>query len=173
MKKWLIILISAVLFLILIISLYFHSLTSVRIESVKVDKLRDISLQGFTLAGEIDLFNGGLLPVKVSKISYEVVLESTGEQLARADIKGGWIAPRKIERYGFETTIYWKATKDVILNLLREGRTYAQIRGVAYVGGMEIPFMREVDLEEYLKQFVQEKLGKVVGAVIDIAKKYI
>jgi len=168
---------AVILFLLILVVLYIISLSRVKLEGVGINKLDEISLEGFTLSGDVRLYNGGLLPVKVKSISYEVTLESTGEQIAKADIAGRWISPKNSAKYEFETKIYWKATKDMILNILKERKTKAQIKGTVYVGWLDIEFMKEIDLEEYLKQFAKEKLGETVkaavGTIAGAVKKYI
>ena len=173
MRLWLKITIGVVLFLLLLGGVYLYSLSKVDVKKVNIKKLEDVSLQGFTLSGYVELYNGGFLPVKVDKIHYEVFLEADYRKIAEADIEGEWIMPKNSVKHNFETRIYWKTTAEMIINLIQKGATYAQIKGTAYIGGLEIDFVKRVDLEEYLKQFISEKAKSVVGKVVEVVREFI
>ena len=173
MRLWLKITIGIAAGLLLLIGLYLYSLSEVSLKSLSVNKLEDISLKGFTLSGNVELYNGGVLPVKVDHVHYEVILESDNRQLAQGNIKGKWILPKSSSEHRFETKIYWETTAEMIMHLLERGDTYIQIRGSAYIGGLKIQFMKRVNIEEYLKQFAKEKVGEVVGKVVDVVRQFI
>ncbi len=155
--------------------LYVYSLSQVEVREVTINELQDISLSGFTLGGNIKLYNGGLLPVGVDHITYEIVLESSGNQLTGGYIQGKTISPKQIANFPFSKKINWIPTSQVAWGLITPGETYAKISGNVYVADLKfvdfkIPFETRVDLERYIRQFAKRKIEQAVDTITDTTK---
>ena len=72
-KAFLGIIFLVILGILLFSGLYVYSLSKVEIRAVGVNQLQDISLSGFTLGGDIDVYNGGLLTVSVDHVTYNML----------------------------------------------------------------------------------------------------
>lgn len=160
-----------VLLLLILAGLYVYSAYKVSVKDVRVNSLKEISTSGFTLGGEIDLYNGGVLPVRIDHITYTVVLEQGNKTLANGTIEGRNIAAGKIASFPFANKINWVPTLDVAIGLITPGKTYAKVSGTAYmdlkITQVKIPFETRIDLEEYIKQFAKEKLQGLIGDLFD------
>ena len=76
MKIWKGLILFAVVVTLILGASYVYTLSKIELRSVNVNNLQDISLSGFTLGGNIMLYNGGIIPVGINHISYEVALEN-------------------------------------------------------------------------------------------------
>jgi len=160
-----------VLALILMV-LYVYSLSQVDVERITINELQDISLTGFTLGGDIYLYNGGIIPVWIDHIDYKIILESSGNELTSGYIKGTMIPPRKTVNFPFSKKINWIPSAEVAWGLITPGKTYAKIFGTVYVADLKfidfkIPFEKKVDLEVYIRQFAKTKFEETVDKVTD------
>lgn len=161
---------------LLFAGLHVYSLSEIEIKAVGVNQLQDISLSGFSLGGDIDVHNGGLLTIGVNHITYEVILESSGKQLASGLIEGKPVPPKETVSFPFSNKINWVPTAEVAWNLLTPGKTYAKISGsvsVIDLGFVEfkLRFEERVDLEPYIKQFAkQPEVDKVKDTVSKIGE---
>lgn len=68
--------------------LYIYSLSKIEVRSVNLDNIGDISMSGFTLNGYVEVYNGGLIPVHIDHVEYDVTLEKTGDILADGNVQG-------------------------------------------------------------------------------------
>lgn len=164
------ILISIFVILIILGGLYVYSLSQVKIQGVTINDLQDISVSGFTLGGDIVLYNGGILPVGVDHISYDVILEDSGNKLANGNIDGKLISPKQTTNFPFSNKINWVPTSEVAWGLITPGRTYAKVKGIIYVADLKvidfkIPFEVRLDLEQYIRQFAQRKIEEAIDKV--------
>ncbi len=175
-KAFLGIIFLVILGILLFSGLYVYSLSKVEIRAVGVNQLQDISLSGFTLGGDIDVYNGGLLTVSVDHVTYKVVLESSGKQLASGFIEGKSVPPKETVSFPFSNKINWVPTPEVAWNLITPGKTYAKISGsvsVVDLGFVEfkLRFEERVDLEQYIGQFAKQKAEGAVDKVKDTVSK--
>jgi len=164
------------LIIIIIISLYIHTLTRVELKDVTINPPTNISEQGFTLGGNIDLYNGGMLPVNIKGINYTVTLEFSGATLLSGTIEGKKLVVKNITSFPFSNQIQWQPSIELAIRLLVPGGTYARIQGTISVVELgpinfNIPFEQRIDLEQYVQQFVQQQdteellKEKIEGAV--------
>lgn len=166
MKVWKIALI-AVIALAVIISLYIHAVYNVKLENVQVNDLQDVSLKGFVVGGDISVHNGGLLPVGVDKIDYQIILEDSGKELANGAVKGTLIMPQKTANFSFSNSINWVPTAEIAVNMVTGGNTYVKISGEVTVIDwsflvIKLPFEKTVDLKPYITQFAKQKVREIV-----------
>ena len=134
--------------------------------------MQDISFSGFTLGGNIELFNGGILPLGVDHINYRVILENSGNELASSYIDGKIISPQQTENFPFSTKINWVPTSELAWGLITPGETYAKIEGRISLADLKIidfkiPFEKRVNLELYIRQFAKKKIEQAVDKVTD------
>ena len=156
--------------------LYIYSVSQVRVLNVNVNQLQDVSLKGFTLGGNVEIYNGGIIPVGISHLSYDVILENTGDELANGWINGRTISPGETIDYPLSTTINWVPSSQVALGLLSPGETYAQINGevkILDLGFVDIslPFSDRINIEDYIRQFVKTKIQQVAQKVVTATKR--
>ncbi len=187
-KRGLLIALLSILGILIILGgLYIYSLSKIELQKVTVNELQNINLSGFTFGGNIKLYNGGVLPVGVKKITYKITLENSGNELGSGYIEGKTISAKQTADFPFSQEINWAPTSEVALGLITPGQTFAKVEGTVYVADLKItefkvPFEMRVDLEQYIKQFaetkIQESLNKyginitnVTGKLSDILGK--
>jgi len=155
--------------------LYVYSLSQVRVVNVGINQLQNIGLSGFTLGGDIDIYNGGIVPVGINHLDYFVTLENNGRELASGRIDGGKIPQKRIVSYPVSTRISWVPTSQVALGLITPGATYAKVAGTVYVADLKVidfkvPFSTRVNIEQYIRQFAKAKIQQATQKVIDTTK---
>ena len=160
MKTWKILLFIA-LFLVLMFVGYVYTLQNIKITDVSVYKLTEISTEGFTLTGHVEVHNGGIFPVGVDDITYNVLV---GDRLlADGIVEGAYVMPGKSAKFALRNRVQWQPTAEAALQLLEPGDTYAQVRGTVMVNllgyKVRLPFVKEFNIEEYLRAFVVEKVA--------------
>jgi hypothetical protein len=173
------IIVSVVILLVLIlVGLYVYSISKISVENVRVNSLKEVSTSGFTLSGDIDLYNGGVLPVGIDHIIYTVVLEQGNKTLASGTIDGRTIPAGKVASFPFTNKISWVPTLDVAIGLITPGKTYAKVSGTVYVADLKVaefkvPFEARIDLEEYIKQFAKENVQGLIDKAIDAVGNFL
>jgi hypothetical protein len=155
MKLWQKTLFAVISLIAVYALLYYYSLSQVQITAVDIGGIQEISLDGFSINGSVELKNAGIMPVSMDHIEYNVVLQATNQTLAKGYIEGGSLSPRESVRFPLQNNVSWAPTLDVALRLFDEGDSYVLVKGTAYIGpGMKLPFEQRVNLEAYLKQFL-------------------
>lgn len=154
--------------------IYVYSLSKVEVRSINFNNLGDISLSGFTLNGYVEVYNGGLIPIGIDHIQYDVILEKTGDRLANGYVQGATISPGKIEQFHITNRINWIPTAEMAVDLLNPGGTYIKISGNVYIVNLQIiefkmPFQQRFDIKQYISQFITN----TVQQVVDTGKKII
>jgi len=144
--------------LLLIIGVYIFSLTQVKLGGLDIDQIQDVDLEGFTLEGDLNVYNGGIVPISISYVEYNVTLE--GVELAKGEVDGAKVRPKETISFPISSRISWAPTTDAALGLLEPGDTYVLLSGRAHIGFLSIPFSKEVNIEGYVRQFV---VGKIKG----------
>lgn len=131
--------------------LYVYSLSKIEIRSVNF-KLQDINSSEFTLGGNIEVYNGGIIPIGIDRITNDVILEADGSQLARGDIQGTMISPGSTISYPIFAKITWVPSEELARSLIIRENIYARVSGKVD----KVPFQTRVDIAQYLKQFIEE-----------------
>jgi LEA14-like dessication related protein len=166
------ILIFVLIILIIYAGLWIYSLSKIEVKNVNIDSLQDLSLTGFTLGGNLEIYNDGIVPVTIDHINYAVTLESSGKELTRGNIIGKKIPAKKTVEFPFSNQINWIPTAEVAIGLITPGQTYAKMEGTVYVADLQvvefkIPFEKRLDLEPYIKQFVKNKVEETINNVVN------
>jgi hypothetical protein len=155
--------------------LYAYSLSKVKVIDVSINSLENVNPNGFTLGGDISVYNGGTLKADVSKIIYSVVLDKTGDQIASGLIEGRKIASKETANFSFSNRINWTPAADLALDIITGGNSNATLKGSAYVADLgfvelKAPFEKKIDLEAYIRQFVNSKIAEQAGNATTIEK---
>lgn len=148
--------------------LYVYSLSKIDVIDVRISNLENVNSKGFTLKGEIDVYNAGALKADISKVTYAVVLDETNAQLASGLIEGRKISSKETANFAFSTRINWTPSVELAADLLEPGSSYATLSGNVYLADLgfvelKVPFEKKIDLHEYIERFVNEKIAEVTG----------
>ncbi len=154
--------------------LYVYSLSKIEVRSVNFNNIGDIGSSGFTLNGYVEVYNGGLIPVGIDYIQYNVVLEKTRNILVDGHIQGNTISPGATVKFPVTNRINWVPTTEMAMDLLNPGDTYIIVSGNVNVANLQIiefkiPFQQRINIEQYIRQFVTN----VVQQAIDTGTKII
>jgi len=148
--------------------LHAYSLSKVDVIDVRINSLDNVNSKGFTLGGEIDVFNGGMVKADISKITYTIILDETKTQLASGLIDGRKISSKETANFSFSSRISWTPTGELASDLLEPGNSYATLSGNVYLADLgfielKVPFEKKIDLHEYIEQFVNDKIAETLG----------
>ncbi|MFC1752583.1 hypothetical protein ACFL96_04220 [Thermoproteota archaeon] len=176
MKPRNIILISigvVVLIILAYLGLYMYSLSQVELRNLVLDEI-EMQETGFSLSGEIEMYNGGLVTIGINWLNYTVHLESTGDLLGKGHLTGTDIKPKQGKNYPFSTDIEWVPSADLAKQLIEPGQANIIVKGNVSVSLLDkrIPFEKKVDIKPFLMKFAVEQaadlIGKAIGALSDI-----
>lgn len=159
--------------LLLFGGIYVYSLSKIEVRSINLNNIGDISLSGFTLNGHVDVYNGGLIPVGIDHVQYDVILEKTGDRLASGYIQGTIISPGTTVQLPITNKIDWTPTVEMAVDLLNQGDTYIKVSGNVYVANLQIiefkiPFQQRINIEQYIRQFIVSTVQQVVDTGVKI-----
>jgi len=155
MKKIIILVIIILVLIGLYLGVYAYSLSKVEIKEIKINKLEEISSSEFTINGYCEVYNNGIIPVKVSHVEYIISLDKNNHTLATGFVQGGKIPPKESVKYPISNKVEWIPTSELLLEIITPGDTYATISGEVYVVfNIILPFTEKINLEEYIKQFI-------------------
>jgi len=174
LKAVLVLVFALVLCVGLYLGLYAYSASKVEVRDIRVGSLGNITLGGFELLGDVELYNGGVIPVSVERIDYTLTLEEDGTELARGVIYGGDIPAKGSVDYAFSTHVSWMPSAQLAASLLSGEGTYARLQGTARLKrvwfiDVSVPFEYRIDLGAYLKQFVEEQVSSAADKLLDYA----
>lgn len=159
------------LFILLIVVGYLYSVQKMEITSVEIYKL-EIDSTGMTMQGHLDVANRGLLPIDVESVKYQIYADGT--EIGHGSAKGAYVMPGKTEKFSLKSKIQWKPTAETALQMLQPGRTDATINGTVTLDVLafetELPFEKKFDIEEYIRQFVQEQVPGLIEKGMQIVK---
>ena len=106
--------------------------------------------------------NPSKLSIPVKSIDYEIILKETEEVLSSGSIPS-FILEVGESQIPFEQKVRWVPTAELALQLATEEHVYAVVEGKIIIDlpkleSYELPFSEEVDIKDYVKQFVTDKL---------------
>lgn|SRR3989338_1123045 len=161
-----------------LVGAYVYTLSKVEVRQVSFNSLESIDLTGFTLSGYVEVYNGGILPIGVDYIEYDIILEDSNAVLSSGQIEGDLVSPQQTKKFGLNQRVNWVPTAEVALRLVTPGETYAIVRGVVHVADLgfvefKVPFETKFDLEVYLKQFIKSKVQEVTKNAVNTVKNTI
>lgn len=146
-----------------------YSYSKIEVRGVDSVQLEDMSLKGFSVKGDILVYNGGITSVSIDSIVYNITLESTGELLSQGYVEGKKISAKETEKFGFSNDISWLPSVDTAIGLATSDEVYVVVSGNVYVNTflakISLPFEKKVDIKPYVIQFAQEKIESIGGKV--------
>lgn len=138
MKVWKIIAVIGIIFFLMFGALYVYSLSKVKLISTSIAGVEDINLRGFTLNGNVEVYNGGLIPVSIDRVEYKVTSERSGNILATGKISGKMVAPKQAVAFTVSTTISWKSVAEVAINKITKKGTGVKVTGDIYISTLKL-----------------------------------
>ncbi len=176
-------LIIAVVIVAAISAMFAYSIRDVKVVDASFNEVKDLSFSGFSLGGNVSVYNGGFLPVRVDRITYNVTLGEVKGVIGEGELIGGTVMAKETKQFHFTADIKWVLSIDTALELLLANKTYADVQGIVHVieykglVKLKIPFSARVNLEGYIEQLVMESpsveiegiAGDIAGILGDIA----
>lgn len=159
-KKMAKVVIVAAALIIAVAALFIYSAKGVSIRSADVINVSDFSLIGATIYGEIEVYNGGFLPIRVDRITYTARIEDIEGIIGQGEVTGGTVMAGESKVFPFTLKITWIPSLDTALSLLTSDLAYASINGTAHIIELkgllrvELPFSARANLEGYIVQFI-------------------
>jgi LEA14-like dessication related protein len=153
---------------VLIAILYFlPQLEKVSIEKFDLSEIKDISLDSFTLDGNIFLKNPSTLSVPIKSIDYQFILEETGEIIGTGETSSFFLEKEKTTPVYFEQKINWIPAGQAALETITKDSVYMLVKGNIYIDlpkvkEYAIPFEKKVDIKPYTDQFLSNYVSEEV-----------
>lgn len=137
----------------------------------------------FIINADLLVMNKGIIPIKFKQAEYDVYLESNNIKLGDGFVPGKKLNAGEITQLNINQKLNWTPTLELVLDILDKGNTNIIIKGkivIFTIGKSEVsvPFQEQIDIEEYLEQFLVEKTKdyfdnpeEVIGTVKETGKK--
>ncbi|MEK6916357.1 MAG: hypothetical protein AABW92_01310 [Nanoarchaeota archaeon] len=170
MIKWLFKKIAGKIFLSIILLvlaggvLFFlgKNLNQASLKNFNLDNIQDITTDSFTITGNLLVNNPSKLSIPVKSVDFDIILKESKELLT-----SGHISSFNLEigesNIPIEQEVNWVPTAQLALELITKEHVYALVVGKIKINlpGLEkyeIPFNKEVDIKDYVKQFASEQI---------------
>jgi len=177
MKKLILFIVAAIVIMIAVAGLFAYSARNVEVVSADISTVKDFSFTGVTIEGDIEIYNGGFMPVIVDKITYNVMLEEVDGVIGDGEITGGMVMPHENGTFPIVIRLEWVPSIETAIDLITSDKTYAEVVGIVHIAELkgfiklELPFTARVNLKGYVDQFLPtlpEVLpGEITSDIID------
>ncbi|MDD5111234.1 MAG: LEA type 2 family protein [Candidatus Altiarchaeota archaeon] len=155
------------------LGLYAYSASRIEARDVGLVRVEDFSMEGFSLLGYVELYNGGLIPVSVDSVDYRLILEDGGVELAKGSIEGGSIPVKESVNRTFTTNVKWTPTAETALRILKGDETFVKLQGSVHVKRLlfidvSVPFEYRLDINAYIRELVEAHAKNILGDLLDM-----
>jgi len=157
-------------------AMFAHSIRDVKVAGASIDEIKGLSLTGFSLAGKVSVYNGGFLPIRVDRITYNVTLGEVKGAIGKGELIGGTVNAKETKQFQYTIDIRWVPSAGTALELLLANKTYADVTGIVHVieykglVRLNMPFSARVNLEGYIEQFaIGQPSFELEGIIGDVA----
>ena len=136
-----------------------QGLQDASLEDFELTGIDEITKESFTIIGNLFVKNPSELSVPIDSIDYDVFLKKTGEKIGSGNLPSFTLEKEKVSQIEFNQEIKWIPTAQLAADLLTEDEVYIEVKGklkinLPKVKEYSIPFSHEVDIKDYIKQFV-------------------
>ena len=150
--KWIL---GIVAVLLIIGGILFYPINNISVERIEITDIRDVSLKGFTLEGNLYVNNPSIFAIPVENINYQLALVKTGDVLFSGTLPSFVLQSSTITTVPFDMKIQLRSTVNLALLMLTQKEVNATLSGTAQVdilGFKDVyPFESEMDLKDILK----------------------
>ena len=135
----------------------YQSVQHIQLAEAKVVGIRNLTLKGITLDGELTINNPGFVTVTLENVTYDVLIKENRNILGSGFVPSGSIQAKQNVIIPFTQSVSWKES----LNALLESKSLVLVvDGTAYISTpitlLSLPFKTEVDAMPYLRAVAQE-----------------
>ncbi len=143
---------------------------NVSVEGFEVTSLSDLSVQSFTINGDLYIKNPSFFAIPVPTITYAVVLDTTGETISYGALPALTLESSAITTVPFAHTVAWVPTINLVLQLVTQERVFASVQGTVVIDFLgvhyDLPFERRVDIKPYVVQFATQKIDELKERIL-------
>ena len=169
-KKAAIIITSLLLIISILALAYFFSARSVEVKSINLEDIENITIQGFSAEGDVEVSNNGILPVYVKEIGYSIMLNYSNEKIIEGTVNGSWLWPYKSKNFTILTRVNWIPSIEVAQRIITLEDTSAVLKGEVIliqnkVMTIKFPFQKEFDLTSYFIKFFNKKMDDFIATL--------
>lgn len=139
------------------------------IDKVKVDKfevtgIKSLSKESVKVNGNIYLNNPSRLSIPIKEINFKIYLNETGREISSGKIPTIKVESKKINKIPFQYDIKFGQMISIIPKLLLKDKVPATVKinvtiDYPIIRNNPIPFEFEIDIKEYLQNYVREQTG--------------
>ncbi|MFC1733715.1 hypothetical protein ACFL6I_25735 [candidate division KSB1 bacterium] len=171
-KKYL--LFGGIILLVLIIafaayaSYYVKSIKSVEVRSAKVTAIKNISLEGFTVEGEIGAYNPSLIDIKTYDSDIVFSIKGSDEKIGVGKIKAGVLQSKSETNIQFSQHMDIPNLVDLAKGILEGKKIIILVEGDIHISeffDVSIPFSTEYDISSYLEEYAGEKINQFLDSI--------
>ena len=142
--------VGGIVLLVLLIIVFIGSMFAVSVLEFYTKPQLEFSTDSFAFVSILDVQNKGLIPMKVSGVSYEMYLGD--EKVSEYESKGGWVSPGEILSLELVNRMYWNPDPTQLNTFLYTDADVISIRGKIKVGANSQVFVHYMDLVDYQAQ---------------------
>jgi len=142
---------------------FLGGLRQVSLEEFELTGITDLDANSFTFSGNLFLKNPSSVSVPIKSITYDIILKENNEVISSGTIPPVLIQYKTITKVPIEQEVKWVPTAQLFVELLKKEKVYVIVKGkirldVPKLEEYEIPFEKEMDINDYIRQFVGKTL---------------
>ncbi len=168
MRKPTLAIIAIILLLVAALASYagylLYAASQVYVSEMSITGLQDTP-QGLSFNGELKVTNPSGTDVLLEELRYRIVLENTGEEIARGVIPGSTIPANGMAALQVRQQTTWRPSMDAAISMARDPAIYLTFSGTAVVSVIGIPvsgpFSERVDVKETVADWLAEKRQEI------------
>ena len=140
--------------IIILFAIILYPINKIAIKSIEITEVKDISLKGFNLAGNLHIDNPSIFTIPVESTDYQFVLKQTGDVLFSGNLPPFELEASSTATVPFTMDVQLRSTVNLALLMVTQKEVNASIIGVAKLNilgfSYDYPFETEFDLKDLL-----------------------
>lgn len=136
---------------------FIKDLDRASLERFELNGITGVTTNSFTLSGNLVVNNPSKAPIPIQTITYDVVLQETGETISSGTLPSFLLSPGS-NTIPFQQRVDWAPTAKLAAQLVTEDKVYVIVQGriridLPQLDHYEIPFKKQADIKEYVLPF--------------------
>ena len=137
---------------------YLNGINKVSLDDFVLTGIKGVTVNSFTFNGQLFVNNPSKTPVPIQTITYDVILDKTGEIISSGTLPSFILVPGD-NTIPFDQRVNWVPTASLAATLVTSDRVYTTVKGrikiaLPQVKEYELPFSSKADIKAYVSQFV-------------------
>lgn len=160
--KWVLAIIIPIILIVGILFYFSYGLKDASLEKFEITEIKDVTSNSFILTGNLHVKNPSDISVPIDSVDYDIILKETGEVISSGKINSFILERNAVTKIPFNQKVEWVPTTKFALDIITKEQVFIIVKGnikinLPQVKEHAIPFSKEIDIKEQIKQFMNNK----------------